>query len=84
MRRDTFLHELVAYAIQLVGVAQTIDLYQLLAAPVPVRLGLHLIGEGAAFEAWRAMINNTALMVGVEVLHLQAVVVADLLAESGG
>ena len=69
----------------MVGVAQAVDLDELLAASVPISLGLNLVVEGASFEAWAAVSRwrDAALMVvRMEVLDLEAVIVTDLLAES--
>jgi len=83
LRRNTFLHHLVRYAVKLVRVAQAVDLDQLLAPAVPVRLRLHLVGESAAVDAWRAVLPAQSL-VPMEVLHLKTVVIADLFAKGCG
>jgi len=83
LRRNAFLHHLVRYAVKLVRVAQAVDLDQLLAPAVPVRLRLHLVGEGAAVDAWRAVLPAQSL-VPMEVLHLKTVVIADLFAKGCG
>jgi len=82
LRRDAFLEQLVRDAVELVLLAEARHIKQLLlAATVPVHFRLHLVADRAAIDDWGSVWRPTSHLI-LNLLHIKAVFVADLLVES--